>query len=247
MNVLRFRSFVLFPLFHLVVLYVLLTNPSWLLILTVGILSALPIHTFGYSIGYHKMFAHGAFKAKTFYPYLSTFIAMLALYGGPLATSLAHRIHHRFVDTDRDPHSPCHGRWHAYIGWLVKPNLSKRDAIYIKDIVTNYPWTRLAEKYDLAVPLIVYPLLFWISPVLGGIIMIGCLLSLHIGLLVNAYGHDPKIEGEVKTVNRIWLANLITPAFNHRQHHTVNNGYDDGDEHVYDWQALIIRKFLLAK
>lgn len=247
MNILRFRSFILFPALHIVVLAVLLTNSNWLLILALGVALAVPIHTMGYSIGYHKLFAHASFNAKKFYPYVSTFIAMLALYGGPLASALAHRIHHKHVDLEKDPHSPCHGLFHAYIGWLWKPKIRPRDMHQVQDLFEKYPWMRRIERYDLLVPLIVYPLLFVISPILGASIMIGCLLSLHIGLCVNAFGHDPKIPGDVKTVDRIWLAKWISPAFNHRQHHTVNNGYDDGSDKVYDFQVYIIEKFLLAK
>ena len=55
----------------------LLTNPNWLLMLLIGLVLAVPIHTMGYSIGYHKLFAHASFKAKRWYPYVSTFIEFL--------------------------------------------------------------------------------------------------------------------------------------------------------------------------
>lgn len=30
-----------------------------------------------------------------------------------------HRCHHRFVDTEKDPHSPIQGFWFSHITWLV--------------------------------------------------------------------------------------------------------------------------------
>ena len=29
-----------------------------------------------------------------------------------------HRYHHRFTDTDHDPHSSTHGFWYSHIGWF---------------------------------------------------------------------------------------------------------------------------------
>lgn len=39
---------------------------------------------------------------------------------GPLWWAAHHRYHHRFTDTDHDPHSSTHGFWYSHIGWFFK-------------------------------------------------------------------------------------------------------------------------------
>jgi stearoyl-CoA desaturase (delta-9 desaturase) len=236
----RFRMFLLFPALHLIAAWILLTNPQWLLILALSIILYSPIHNIGFSIGYHKLFAHRSFKPKTFYPYLATFIGMLSLYGGPLASSLIHREHHKFADEDRDPHSPTKGLWHAYVGWTWSYTKHGNHLLRIYDLIRDYPWTAKIEKYDLLVPLTVYPILFWISPVFGCAVLIACMLSLHTGMLTNTVTHTR--QGDI--LNLIWLANWVNPIFNHKHHHATH-GYDYTTEQVKDKQAWFIKKFLM--
>jgi stearoyl-CoA desaturase (delta-9 desaturase) len=234
--------FLLFPILHLIVAWTLASSSNWALILMLGIVLYYPIHDLGFSIGYHKLFAHRTFKPKIFFPYLTTFICMLALYGGPLASSLIHREHHKFSDTDRDPHSPVKGFWHAYIGWTWSYSKQGNYLLRIYDLIKDYPWISKIEKYDLVVPLVVYPILFWISPVVGGAVLIACLLSLHVSMLTNAMSHTK--QGKILDI--AWLANWINPAFNHRYHHTTP-GYDYSTHDVTDRQAWIIEKLLMKK
>ena len=240
MTKIRFRFFLLFPILHLIVAWTLITNPSWILILVLGIVLYYPIHDLGFSIGYHKLFAHKSFKPKKFYPYLTTFICMLALYGGPLASSLIHREHHKHSDAERDPHSPTKGFWHAYLGWTWSYSNQDNHLLKIHDLIKEYPWMIRIEKYELAVPLITYPLLFWISPVVGCAVLIACLLSLHVSMITNAVSHTR----QGKILDMTWLANWVNPAFNHKYHHTTP-GYDYSTDSVKDRQAWVIEKFLI--
>lgn len=49
------------------------------------------------------------------------------LQGDPIDWVNTHRCHHRFVDTERDPHSPIQGFWFSHITWLLDSySLTKR-------------------------------------------------------------------------------------------------------------------------
>lgn len=83
---------------------------------------------FGITIGYHRLFAHRAFRTG------STLRAVLAAAGamaiqGPVMRWVAdHRRHHGWADRPGDPHSPYRssrsehrsaaGLWHAHVGWF---------------------------------------------------------------------------------------------------------------------------------
>ena len=66
------------------------------------------IAMFGLSIGLHRHFAHNQFKTSKLFEVVSLFLAMLAFSRSPLSWIGAHRLHHRFSDTPKDPHSPTH-------------------------------------------------------------------------------------------------------------------------------------------
>lgn len=82
----------------------------------------------GVTVGYHRYFTHGSFKAK---PWLRVVLAVAGSMGfqGSVVHWVAdHRRHHAFSDREGDPHSPwrfgesaggmAKGFLHAHIGWL---------------------------------------------------------------------------------------------------------------------------------
>lgn len=56
------------------------------------------------SVGYHRLFCHGSFKVSRFWHVLFAITGTLFMYSSPLQWSVTHATHHRFSDTDRDPH-----------------------------------------------------------------------------------------------------------------------------------------------
>jgi stearoyl-CoA desaturase (delta-9 desaturase) len=239
----RTRTFVLFPLFHVIVLYNIITASNPFAILLTGIISYYLIHNLGYSIGYHKLFSHRSFEPKAFYPFFTTVLSMLALYGGPLSSAFVHRQHHTHVDRAGDPHSPQQGRFHAYMGWTWNYRGRAKDIVTISDLLRDYPWMKYIERLDWIVIFIVYALAFSISITLGTGIMLGAILSLHTGFFINAYNHDLGNADNLAN-NKTWLAKWICPAFNHRRHHEQTSGYNDSTPEAYDWQVYMIDKFL---
>ena len=105
--------------FHLVALAaVIATQPLWgdLLIAAMAYL----VQIFGITAGYHRLFTHQSYTAS---PGFSLFIALAgnAAGEGPVKRWVAnHWLHHRWTETEKDPHSPvAQGFWHAHMGWLL--------------------------------------------------------------------------------------------------------------------------------
>ncbi|MCC7101700.1 MAG: fatty acid desaturase [Fimbriimonadaceae bacterium] len=76
------------------------------------------LRTLGISLGFHRQGTHPSYQAK---PWLRGFFFMLGATTaqGKMVNWLSdHHHHHIHSDTDEDLHSPIHGFWHAYIGWL---------------------------------------------------------------------------------------------------------------------------------
>jgi stearoyl-CoA desaturase (Delta-9 desaturase) len=100
---------------------------SWL-----DVLLALVLYLFtavGITVGYHRYFTHGSFKAKPWVAAVLGVAGSLALEGSISSWVAGHRKHHANSDEADDPHSPWKygtGPWAvakgfmwAHVGWLV--------------------------------------------------------------------------------------------------------------------------------
>ncbi len=82
----------------------------------------------GITVGFHRYFTHGSFKARRWVRIALAIAGSLAIEGPVIRWVADHRRHHAFSDRDGDPHSPWRygddvksltkGLWHAHIGWL---------------------------------------------------------------------------------------------------------------------------------
>ena len=82
----------------------------------------------GITVGFHRYFTHGSFKAKRPLRIALAVAGMLAMQGPVITWVADHRRHHAFSDKEGDPHSPwlfgtstaalARGFVHAHTGWL---------------------------------------------------------------------------------------------------------------------------------
>lgn len=59
----------------------------------------------GLTAGWHRYFCHGAFKTRRIWEELMLFAGCASLSGHPGAFSAVHLQHHRYSDTEQDPHT----------------------------------------------------------------------------------------------------------------------------------------------
>lgn len=87
------------------------------------------IHYFleGISItaGYHRLYAHRAYKANPIVRFLVLFFGAGAMQNSALMWAFDHRIHHRHEDTDNDPYNIKKGFFWAHMGWIFFASDSK--------------------------------------------------------------------------------------------------------------------------
>ena len=74
----------------------------------------------GITMGYHRLFAHKAYKTNVFVEWLLMIFGSMALENTILKWCADHRVHHTKAETKEDPYSISEGFWHAHIGWIVK-------------------------------------------------------------------------------------------------------------------------------
>ena len=97
----------------------------------VDIAIALPFYVvsgLGITVGFHRYFTHGSFKANRALRVALAISGSLALQGPVIDWVADHRRHHAFSDKEGDPHSPwlfgtgpralARGFYHSHMGWL---------------------------------------------------------------------------------------------------------------------------------
>ena len=88
------------------------------------------VSSLGVTVGYHRYFTHGAFKANRPLRIALAVAGGLSAQGAVIVWVADHRRHHAFSDREGDPHSPwlygtsaaalAKGFWHAHMGWLFE-------------------------------------------------------------------------------------------------------------------------------
>ena len=104
----------------------------------------LPVSGLGVTIGYHRHFTHGSFKANRWLRVALAVAGSMAVQGPPIIWVADHRRHHAFSDRDGDPHSPwlfgtspvaiAKGFWHAHMGWLFDRGPDQQAALRARPV-----------------------------------------------------------------------------------------------------------------
>lgn len=76
-------------------------EPVWfLVILPVFLLQSLMT-----TVALHRLFVHSAYECKRHWHYIMGFLSCLSMTSSPLQWAVAHYTHHKYSDTDKDPHN----------------------------------------------------------------------------------------------------------------------------------------------
>jgi stearoyl-CoA desaturase (delta-9 desaturase) len=86
----------------------------------------------GMSMTYHRLLSHKSWNCPKFLEYIFVVFANSGLTGSAISWVSIHRQHHRFTDTEKDPHSPIYKSW-FYCHFLSM--FSKVDMKYVPDLL----------------------------------------------------------------------------------------------------------------
>lgn len=74
---------------------------------------------FGITAGAHRLWSHRSYKAKWPLRLILMISQTLAFQNSIYEWVRDHRVHHKFTDTDADPHNAKRGFFFSHIGWLM--------------------------------------------------------------------------------------------------------------------------------
>lgn len=195
----------------------------------------------GITIGFHRYFTHGSFKAKRPLRIALAIMGSMAV-EGPLVRWVAdHRKHHKFSDHEGDPHSPWRfgetlpalmkGLWWAHIGWLFDEEQTDQQK-YAPDLIKDPAIRRISRDFiywtmfSLALPPLVgglvtmswwgaFTAFFW-----GSLVRVALLhhVTWSINSICHAVGKRP-FKSRDRSGNVWWLAVLSCGESWHNLHH----------------------------
>jgi len=110
----------------------------------------------GVTVGFHRYFTHGAFRAKRGLRVVLGVAGSMAVQG-PIRHWVAdHRRHHAFADKEGDPHSPwlfgtsplalVRGFWHAHMGWIFERSLTDQRR-YTPDLLADPDMVKVHKSF----------------------------------------------------------------------------------------------------
>lgn len=220
-------------------------------------------HGMGITVGYHRLLSHRSFRCNKFFEYFFVLGGYFTYQGSPIWWAAIHRAHHRFSDTELDPHSPRFGVFHSLYGWLLEgkypdhidPNVACKDLI--KDPIYRFLECggdpKMASLLNLIINIVFRTLLY---VCFGWKIMLADLLAsglvFNVPQMLNVACHITKLGYKnfgVKddSVNVWWVGLLACGEGWHNNHHAFPGSAQTGlrwFEFDVSWETIKLGKML---
>ena len=196
----------------------------------------------GISMGFHRYFTHGSFKAVTGLRVALAVAGSLAIEGPVLTWVADHRRHHKYSDKEGDPHSPWRfgddwkalskGLVWAHVGWMFDGNHTSQEK-FCPDLLADKKIAKISRSFPalVAISLLAPALIggLWAWSWQGAVIaffwatLVRVAFLHHVTWSINSICHTfGKEEFEVrdKSRNVTWLAILSFGESWHNLHHS---------------------------
>ncbi|XP_036450782.1 stearoyl-CoA desaturase 5-like [Colossoma macropomum] len=240
-RIIVWRNVVLMALLHTGALYAVLLIPrahpfTWIWTYVCFIITAL-----GVTAGAHRLWSHRSYKAKL--P-LRIFLAAansMAFQNDIFEWSRDHRAHHKYSETDADPHNAKRGFFFAHVGWLfVRKHsdvIEKGKRLDLSDLLADPVVIFQRRHYKISVVVMCFllptlvPWYFWGECIWNSYFLAAILrytISLNVAWLVNSaahmYGNRPYDKNINPRENCLVSFGAIGEGY-HNYHHTFPFDY----------------------
>jgi fatty-acid desaturase len=146
----RWRYAIGIPLIHLLACFAFV---PWLFSWTGVVLCVLGLYAFGtlgINLCYHRILTHQGMVAPKWLEHGLAILGVCTLQDSPACWVAMHRMHHKYSDTQPDPHSPWVNFFWGHCGWLMIVNRDFRNVNYyerfVRDILKDPFYLRLERN-----------------------------------------------------------------------------------------------------
>lgn len=192
---------------------------------------------------YHRYFSHRTFRTSRAGQFLFAVLGSTAVQRGPLWWAAHHRDHHRYSDTEEDPHSPVHNSfmW-SHMWWITTKKNFPTKMARVKDLA-RFPELCFLDRYDALVPVAYAAFSLFLGEALSGYgtsgaqmlvwgFFISTIALFHGTCTINSLAHligRRRYDTDDESRNSLLLSLLTLGEGWHNNHHhypgTVRQGF----------------------
>ena len=192
----------------------------------------------GVGLGWHRLLTHRSFAVPRWLEYALTVLGTLSVQDSPIKWVTTHRIHHRFTETENDPHSTRSGFLWAQIGWILSGVAQDHDRAtlkkYVPDLMKDRGHLLISRCYWLplmASGVILFAVGGWQLTVWGifARVVVGWHTTWFVNSLAHMFGRRPHSTDDASTNN--WFVAVLTFGEGwHNNHHAFPGSARHGTE-----------------
>ena len=198
----------------------------------------------GVTAGVHRYWTHHSYEATPTMELLLLCMFAIADQGSVIGWALTHAVHHRYSDTDHDPHNRTAGFWYSHMAWVfdnrkfVLPQEEiDRVSLRLSPLVRCHDacsaW--LDPLLSLGAPMLIASL--W-GDAYGGLMVAGALrwcLVLHATFTVNSLAHGIRPDGTFGPIDSLVVSIITLGEGWHEWHHKYPFDYAAADSSRLLW------------
>lgn len=204
---------------------------------------------FGITAGAHRLWSHKAYKATLFMRIFLMICQTMAFQNSIYEWVRDHRVHHKFTDTNADPHNSKRGFFFSHMGWLMMkkhPDVrNKGKAIDMTDLEQDGVVMFQKKHYLTLMPIIAFvipalpPYFMWGYSMPASFFICSLLrytVSLHFTWLVNSAAHmwgTRPYDKNISAVNTLSVAIFANGEGWHNYHHVFPWDYKAAEVGTY--------------
>ncbi|XP_013062343.1 acyl-CoA desaturase-like [Biomphalaria glabrata] len=256
-RVIVMRNVILFIILHLSAVYSLFLLPKAMYATLLWTALMYYFAAMGITAGAHRLWSHRSYKGKL--P-LRIFLAIcncISFQNSIFEWARDHRAHHKFSETDADPHNAKRGFFFAHIGWLLvkkHPDVKEKGKMIDLSDLTNDPvvvfqdrhYKKLILLFCFILPTFV-PVYFWgesfhIAFYIAAILRYT--LVLNATWLVNSAAHmwgQRPYDERINPAENLGVAFCATGEGFHNYHHVFPHDYSTSE---YGWHFNLTTMFI---
>lgn len=233
------------------------TWSSWVFYLLLSLCSGL-----GVTAGVHRYWSHKSYKARMPFQIALMIFNCISMQNDIIEWCRDHRVHHKYTETNTDPHNALRGFFFAHMGWLM---MKKHPDVFIKgknvdmsdlyaDPVVQFQhrhYLKLCFVFSVMLPMLI-PWLCWgedITVAFFILFLFRYIMTLHSTWFVNSAAHlwgERRYDGGINPSDNRFVCMAAIGEGWHNYHHTFPYDYATSEWGPRLNMTTIIIDFLAA-
>ncbi|KAI1710813.1 fatty acid desaturase domain-containing protein [Ditylenchus destructor] len=214
-------------------------SAKWMTVIWTILLWGLSV--LGITAGAHRLWSHKCYKANTPLKLILVAMQTMAYQNDVIDWARDHRCHHKWTDTDADPHNVNRGFWFSHIGWLVTrkhPKIKEMGGkLDLSDLISD-PILMFQRRHYIPLVLLmcffiptIVPVFLWKETPMIAFFTAGLLrlcLALHSIFFVNSVAHTfgyRMYDINISPTENFWMNVATLGEGGHNYHHVFPQDY----------------------